>query len=271
MEKKVLLHQLTRSAFEEFLHQEPNPVAIIALGSIEQHGPHLPLGTDSLCALGVAEEVARKTNSIVVQPCWPGYSPHHMAFKGTITFSSDTLFGIILDTVDSLARHGIRKIMILNAHGGNSQIAAHAARIAGRRSDAVVIVPSSPPGSDEEAKKALMDVDVHAGNRETAAALALFPDLVEMERVEGFEVTTKFPPGVEALRDPEGSDLHIRLQLMMAHTGDTHEFTSSGVYGFTNPGEADADEGRKMLEMRTGQLVKLIEYWKQIDQYRGPH
>lgn len=269
MDKKVLLHQLTRSAFEEFLRKEPNPVAIIALGSIEQHGPHLPLGTDSLCALGVADEVARKTNSIVVQPCWPGYSPHHMAFKGTITFTSDTLFGIILDTVDSLAHHGIKRIMILNAHGGNAEIAAHAARIAGRRSGAVVILPSRPPGDDEAAKKALMYVDVHAGSAETAAALALFPDLVEMERVEGFEVTTKFSPGVEALRDPEGPDLHIRLQLMMAHTGDTHEFTSFGVYGFTNPAKADVAEGQKMVEIWTGHLIKLIEYWKQIDQSPG--
>ncbi|MFP4200081.1 MAG: creatininase family protein, partial [Clostridia bacterium] len=88
---------MTRPAFEEYLESEPNPVAIIPLGSIEQHGPHLPLGTDSLAALAAAREVAGRTNSFVVQACLPGYSPHHMGFKGTITFKPKTLSLVIED------------------------------------------------------------------------------------------------------------------------------------------------------------------------------
>lgn len=265
MQDKVMLHEFTRPAFEEYLREEKNPVAIIALGSIEQHGPHLPLGTDSLCAVKVAEQVARQTNSIVVHPCWPGYSPHHMAFAGTITFSSETLMGIILDTVDSLAQHGLRKILLLNAHGGNAQVAAHAARIASRESGAMVLMPQMPPRDPDALKKAVMDVDFHSGPGETGVALALFPELVEMDRVKGFEPTASFPEQVEALRDLDAPDLAIRAQLIMAYIGDTHEFTSSGVYGFGDPNDADADRARQNIKEWVGALVRLIEYWKTID------
>ncbi len=264
-EKKVMLHQLTRPAFEEYLQGEPNPVAIIAIGAIEQHGPHLPLGTDSLCAVGVASEVAQNTNSLVVHPCWPGYSPHHMEFAGTITFRSETLFNIIVDTVQSLAHHGIKKILLLNAHGGNTQIAAHAARIARRQSGAIVLMPQMPSGGIDALKEMVRDVDAHSGPGETGVALALFPELVEMQRVEGFTPTASFPEQVEALRDLDAPDLHLRAQLVMAYIGDTHEFTSSGVYGFADPNDADVEKSRQELDKWVGGLTKLIQYWKTID------
>ncbi|MFO8060131.1 MAG: creatininase family protein [Bacillota bacterium] len=263
MAEKVLLQEFTRPAFEEYLEQEPNPVAIIPLGSVEQHGPHLPLGTDTYTALSISKEVANRTNSIVVQPCWPGYSPHHMGFAGTITFRAETLINIIIDTVDSLVEHGIRKIMILNGHGGNAQIAAHAARQARRRTGAIVLMPTGPMGGNPE--DMLQKVDVHAGAGETATALALFPDLVEMYRVDSFEPTASFAPQVEALRQSDDPHADIRTLLVMAYIGDTHEFTSSGVYGFTDPNDADVKQAQDGLNERIDRLVKLIEYWKTID------
>ncbi len=263
MSDKVLLQEFTRPAFEEYLESEDNPVAIVPLGSIEQHGPHLPLGTDSYVALKLAKQAASRTNSIVVQPCWPGFSPHHMGFAGTITFRWETLMNIIVDTVESLVTHGIKKVLLLNAHGGNAQIAALAARLAKRRFGAQVLMPGGSGGSDPA--KLLQEVDVHAGKGETGMALNLFPELVEMHRVEDFVPTAEFPPDVEKLRDPEGDDPEIRAQLVMAYIGDTHEFTESGVYGFTNPGDADAEQSKQIMDGRMDKLVKLIEYWKQID------
>ncbi len=262
-EGKVLLQEFTRPAFEEYLESEPNPIALIPLGSIEQHGPHLPLGTDSYVAQAIAEEAARRTNSIVVTPCWPGYSPHHMGFAGTITFSAETLKGIIIDTVQSLADHGIKKVILVNAHGGNTAIAADAARAARRRTGSIVLSPA--PSSDRDPSETLRLVDVHAGAGETGIALALFPELVEMQRVEDFAPTAEFPAQVEALRDPDAADAAIRMQLVMAYIGDTHEFTSSGIYGFADPGDADPQKAKEGLEERLEQLAQLIEYWKQID------
>lgn len=264
MSKRVMLHEFTRPAFEEYLKEEPNPVAIIAVGSIEQHGPHLPLGTDSLCAAEVARRVAEETNSVAVLPAWPGYSPHHMGFAGTITFRWETLLNVILDTVDSLVAHGIKKILLLNAHGGNSDIVAHAARTARDKGGVVVLAPK-PSSGPEGARKMMESLDAHSGPGETGVALALFEELVEMERVEGFESTAALPPQVEALRDPEGPDLELRLQLVTSYIGKTHEFTSSGVYGFADPNDADPAQGQARVDEWVNQLVKLIQYWKSID------
>jgi creatinine amidohydrolase len=74
------IHELTRPAFEDWVENEAAPVVVIGIGAVEQHGPHLPLGTDTYDAMALVHEVARRSNSLAVVPCWPGYSPHHMAF-----------------------------------------------------------------------------------------------------------------------------------------------------------------------------------------------
>ncbi len=262
MSRSVFLHEMTRPAFEEYLESESNPIAIIPLGSIEQHGPHLPLGTDSLAATAAAKEVAERTNSFVVQACMPGYSPHHMGFRGTITFQPETLAAIIEDTVESLSHHGIHKVLLVNGHGGNREIVATAARLSGRAHGSVVLMPSDSALSDPV--ELLRKVDAHAGASETGIAKLLFPELIEMERVEGFEPTAKFPAEVENLRDTEASNPSLRAQLLMAYTGDTHEFTSSGIYGFADPNDADLDAAREGWERRIGLLVELITLWKTI-------
>ncbi len=255
---------MTRPAFEEYLESEPNPVAIIPLGSIEQHGPHLPLGTDSLAALAAARQVAERTNSFVVQACLPGYSPHHMGFKGTITFKPKTLSCVIENTVESLARHGIRKVLIVNAHGGNREIAATAARLSGRDSGSVVLMPSDAGLRDPV--DTLRRLDVHAGAGETGLARLLFPELVEMERVRDFEPTARFPAEVEALRDPDAANPELRTQLLMAYTGDSHEFSSSGVWGFADPNDSDVEAARDFWKERIELLTKLVQLWKTIPQ-----
>jgi len=111
---QVWLHHLTWEEFREAL--ERVKVVVIPIGSVEQHGTHLPLGTDTFVASALAEDAAEKAGAIVIPPIWYGWSPHHMAFPGTITLRAEILIEVLYDILSSLARHGTRRFVILNGH-----------------------------------------------------------------------------------------------------------------------------------------------------------
>lgn len=98
-------------------------VVVIPTGSLEQHGPHLPLITDTLLATAVAEAVeARLVEDVLLTPTlWLGASGHHLKFSGTLSASFDVYMGAIRDVVESLMPHGFRKFFLINGHGGNSE------------------------------------------------------------------------------------------------------------------------------------------------------
>src|SRR5699024_9456698 len=96
--------------------QESKGVAIIPIGSTEQHGLHLPTGTDTYIATTLAESAASETNVLIVPPMSFGWSPHHMVLPGTITIRSDVLVEYLFDVIKSLYEHGLNKIVLLNGH-----------------------------------------------------------------------------------------------------------------------------------------------------------
>jgi len=266
--KHFWLWELTRPAFEDWLENEPAPVAIVGIGAIEQHGPHLPLGTDSLYIRDRIHKIAERTNSVCLMPCWPGFSPHHMGFKGTITFGAKTLLGVLMDTIGSLAKHGIKRIVLLNSHGGNTHIMRLAAQLAKRKFRVMVATPSGPSDT-ETAKKINYAVkkynEVHSGPRETAGALVVFPELVEMWRLEGWEPTYKIHPKLMEFMDPDREDYELVSQVRQACSEpDTDDFTSSGVYAISDPRTADVELLKKSLEERVQFIVDFINLWKTI-------
>jgi len=266
--KRFWLHELTRPAFEDWLENEPAPVAVIGIGSIEQHGPHLPLGMDSLFVRYLIHEVAKGSNSICVHPCWPGYSPHHMGFPGTITFSEGTLLTILTETIESLAQHGVKRFLVANAHGGNTNTMNLAIQLSKRESGVMVAAPTGP--SDTELAKDVADRqkrhwDVHSGPTETSSALLLFPELVEMWRLEGWKPSLKIDPGLMEFMNPDRKDFELVSQVRAACSEpDTADFTSSGVYGVNDPRTANAEEARKRFDERVKFLVEFIKVWKTI-------
>jgi creatinine amidohydrolase len=101
--------------------QKEDPVVIMPIAATEQHGPHLAVNTDTDIGMNVARIAAESCpgRALVLPPVWAGISPHHMHFSGTITLKQSTLFAVICDIAESLIHHGVRRIVLLNSHGGN--------------------------------------------------------------------------------------------------------------------------------------------------------
>jgi creatinine amidohydrolase len=116
MLRSVWLQELTWEDVAAYLKQED--IVIFPVGSTEQHGPAGPLGVDSYAAISLAEDAARQAGVLVTPPLWFGDSPHHLDFPGTISLRTETLVEVIKDVVRSLARHGFRKVIVVNGHKG---------------------------------------------------------------------------------------------------------------------------------------------------------
>jgi creatinine amidohydrolase len=173
--------ELNRSQLSELL---PEAVVVIPTGATEQHGPHLPTGTDALLATTVVERAVAGhpyPRPVIIGPTVPiGSSDHHFPFGGTLSLSPETFIAILLDIARSVSTGGGRRLVFVNGHGGNQGPCAAAAAAASNRYDIAVgyadywsLLPDSvvPP-----AKRAL--VPGHAGEFETALMLAVRPDLV---------------------------------------------------------------------------------------------
>ena len=96
-----------------------NPLVILPAGSVEQHGPHLPTGTDTLAANMIAQRVAELMDGLVLPASPLGVTPMHMPFEGTITLTPDTYMRVVIETCASTAQHGAKYLMLMNWHEGN--------------------------------------------------------------------------------------------------------------------------------------------------------
>ncbi len=114
----LILQEMTWQDVRDYL--KTNDMVIIPLGSTEQQGPHLPLGTDLYEAFGISKIISSKTGVIVAPLVHVGYSEIHMGFPGTVTVRPETLEDLLFQSAESLIRHGFRKFLFFNYHGGNN-------------------------------------------------------------------------------------------------------------------------------------------------------
>lgn len=166
-------------------------VALLPVGATEQHGPHLPLATDSLLAAHMAEEAARRVTraEVYLLPTVTyAKSDEHLAFPGTVTLDGETLLATLMQIGQSVARAGFSKLVFLNAHGGNVPVLQMAARALRIENNMLVVAAGwMAMGFPEGAVDAAERRDgIHGGFVETAAMLHFRPDLVDMEKAENF-------------------------------------------------------------------------------------
>ncbi|WP_336621059.1 creatininase family protein [Streptomyces sp. DH24] len=201
-------------------------VAVLPVGSFEQHGPYLPLATDTLVACAIAREIAAAYPVHLLPPVTVSCSHEHAAWPGTVSISSVTLHAVIRDMGASLRRSGVDVLVLVNGHGGN-YVLGNVVQESGARGERMALFPAA---EDWEAARRRARVatslltDMHAGEIETSILLHAHPEFVR--------------PGYET-SDFVADDRRHLLTLGMS------AYTDSGVIG--RPSLGSAEKGRKLL------------------------
>lgn len=167
-------------------------VAVLPLGATEQHGPHLPLSVDSDLVMAAADgcltHLTSDQNVLILPPLSVTKSNEHDAFAGTLSLSAGTLLAVLGDVMASLHRSGVRRVLMLNGHGGNTALLEVAARDA-RIAHGLIVAHASWSafaGYSDLFDAPAMAYDLHAGDFETSAMLAVCPERVDMAQAKDF-------------------------------------------------------------------------------------
>ncbi|MGD9174840.1 MAG: creatininase family protein [Desulfobacterales bacterium] len=228
-------------------------VALLPVGSVEQHGPHLPLDTDAFDADYLARRVAEACSDpkpLVLPLISYGVSYHHADFTGTVSISNDTLAKMIYEIGMSVSHNGIRKLVIINGHGGNSPALNYAAQMINRDARIFVCVDTGETSDVDIYKIVETPNDVHAGEIETSTGLAARPQLVQMNQAKKY--IPKFSSGYLDFTSKRGV-------LWYAYT---RKISTSGVMG--DPTKASAEKGEKIWEIMIAHLVSFVEDLKRL-------
>lgn len=229
-------------------------IAVLPLGAHEQHGPHLPFETDTLIAEGLVARVIE-----VLPACLPatflpaepvGYSIEHMDVAGTRTLAYDEAVRRWLGIAERLSGEGIRKFVMLNAHGGNSPLMTIVATEARVRFGMLAVATSwtrfgLPEGIITPEEKA---IDIHGGDIETSVMLALHPDKVDMAKAADFSSRQS-----EFAREFR----HLRAYGPHAFGWRMSDLNAEGVAG--NAAAASAEKGEAILAHVVRGIVELLE------------
>jgi len=191
-------------------------VAILPIGSIEAHGPHMPVGTDSIAVYKIAKLAAEKEESIVLPPLYYAYVPENKHYPGAISLTAKTLLSLLEEICDEIARNGFRKILIVNGHGGNNQILKVFLReVLNKKKNYVLYAMIEPlfPVRDIISKMSEGRRIGHACEVETSIGLYLFEDLIKMENVkqEAHVGSTHLPKGIETPVDWQAYAIQLYL------------------------------------------------------------
>ena len=236
------LVEMTRSDVNK---AAPESLLVFPLGATEQHGPHLPVGTDAMLVEAVAERAVlelRDSFPVVLAPTLPvGSSAHHVPFGGTLSLTSLSFYGVLMDIGRSAAAGGFRRMFYLNGHGGNHEIAQVAARDLGLEL-AIAVGSGSWWAMAYDAliaagRPTIGTIPGHAGGFETAAMMAMAGHLVREQPPN----RTDQPPANPPFRSDYRAEIHGSWK---------------AIDGFTdNPAGATAELGARFLAVAAAKVA----------------
>lgn len=222
-------------------------VVVIPVAAVEQHGPHMATGTDTIIGREVALRAARKAlpvrRAVVTPVLWCGLSEHHMAFGGTITLTPATFQWMLRDIAVALGRQGFGKILISNSHGGN-HIAIQAAAEAITIELGATVVATTYFREAPDALGALLDDQpgvLHAGEAETSMMLAIAPELVDGTALASAASPQEVPVGAGNSSYRWRPFQHV---------------SANGVIG--DPQRASAEKGERLLEAASDAVAAIL-------------
>lgn len=249
--------------------REENTVVVVPVGSVEQHGLHLPVQTDTRIVSEIAERAVKKASETTLVLLGPsiaiGCSKHHMEFPGSLTLSEETFVRAVTEVGLSIAHHGFRRIFFLNGHGGNTaplQLVVNEIR---NQTEGKVICATAAywrfiREEVQEIRRSEMGGISHSGEFETSAMLALDASLVNMSKAEKFLPNwsnSYFMPGWY-VPTKVGLGFHLK------------DITQTGVVG--DPTVATKERGERFLEAAVTAVAEFIEAfasWEFSNLYEG--
>lgn len=250
-------HEMTSPDFAAL--DKERVIAVLPVGAIEQHGPHLPVYVDACINAGIVArtiELLPADSPVTFLPAMPvGKSNEHISFPGTLTLTAETLTRLWTEIGESVARAGIRKFVIFNSHGGQPQVAEIVCRDLRVRHKMLAVTINTyglgkPPGvfpADE------LRFGIHAGSSETSIMMHLRGDLVKDAERRNFEPVTARLSKESPILAGEGR---------IAFGWEVQDLHPAGACG--NALDADAARGKQVVDYAAGRFVQALA---EIDRY----
>lgn len=270
------LPHMTVPEVQELLSR--SDMVVIPVASLEQHGLHLPIGTDYLNGVERAKQIAQRADVLVAPILLPGQSPYHMGFEGTITLPSTLIQEVYVEATKSLIRHGFKRFLFLNAHGGNAAITRFIVDRVNQETEGIAVDLGAVSGPFRSRVTAPDDpgavpavFDRHGGTGETSSSMYLIPELVDLDAARPAELT--LPPHMEAMLpevvdgDPTALAVFLAEGLKDESTAkgtSAAEMSTTGVWGVRDPRESSAERGRAETESMVAAAVAFIERWNEL-------
>ncbi|MBI4492294.1 MAG: creatininase family protein [Chloroflexi bacterium] len=253
----VWIQELTWEEIKQYLARDN--IAIVPIGSTEQHGPAGTLGVDTYVAIGLAEDAAKKAGVLVTPPLWFGESAHHLAWSGTISLRAETVLAVVKDICRSLARHGFRKLILLNGHKGSNlpPLITAAKSLHEEELPQVLIAVADPLHLGRTIARELKEApEHHGGELELSQVWYRFPPHVRPERftTQGPDLRAALSPfGVADLFGVHGDTIEVPW-----NSYDQAAISPTG--SLSDSSRSSQEKGRRFHEHMVDNLVRFIEW-----------
>ncbi|MDZ4714637.1 MAG: creatininase family protein [Cytophagales bacterium] len=276
-EKKVknYLPHMTVPEVNDFLTR--SDMVIIPVGALEQHGLHLPIGTDFINGVERCKLIAQQRDILVAPVLMAGQSPYHMGFAGSITLKAETIIQVHMEVIESLIKHGFKRFVILNAHTGNTAVTGLLVDQVNQKTAGIAVSfeQAIAPFVERTGNPTSAGVfDRHGGTGETSSSLYLMPSLVQLDKAVAATLT--LPPHMQTMLpkvnagDPTATLVFLAEGLKAEETGkktSSAEMSSTGVWGVRDPKESTAERGASDVARTTAAAVKFIDRWNELRPY----